>query len=719
MNGLHKFMDFSFRTAILLAVACLFSGAFCRAQDLPIHLTLTSDVEVVVTDPNTAGTVDLYKVSDSSTCPKLLKASDKIALKSGISNVLTAPATPVTLTLAAALNPGETFCAADAPTSASVKPLVSAVYTYIPNVAQPVFTKPPMDGSTTVAVHATASDTATTPRWKANIQLLQLVKDDDPCDTSHGAPVTLGGGTTVVAQQTDATGSVLFTTASTMLEGGTMCAIQTFSPLTGTTAIYVGDAKTIAASEDKPIGSETDWGLVRAYFTGGIALANDSSNFSAAYEFLALDVDKAWLLPGNYLMRAKHAKAGGATTTITLNSGESYTITGRRIAVQGSTFVPGTLSPVDVSKGVSISGNALRLGRVPAAGSPAPPPIQVRGDVVVTASGTPASLGGITFSETSPKPSDAVIIRDGILKLPGTETITVTGPAVLTFSGGDSAPAPAPTSHHLGWFGVNSYFEARLTAIPVSSNGANTAPVTGVTSPTATASFISTQKTARVGVGVYEPFLLTRWKWNAVPNALFIAPLAKIGFDTLTSGTQQSVVVPGGGTTTETYQQVYNFRSYGARIGHMKLSHSTDVAPEVYSYLDIGIGPYSNLESLVCGRTEYVTGGGPLPGQSSATAIPNSQCISSFPASYVDPNKANSYEVNETRTRVPRLDLEGLLKIPSTPIYVGFNANIAQKVVGRQNLDPAFKAPDDVRFFFGTKFDIATLVTKLGAKIGN
>ncbi len=688
----------------------LFVAALPVVAQSKVSLSLVDDAShVMVTDPTPAGTVDLYKV-DGSTCV----TTTKIDLALGAGNRLPGP---LTLELKDALAAGESFCAVDKPTAAGATPLRSAVYTYIPNVAQPVFTKPPMDGSSTVAVHATASDTATNPKWKANIQLLQLVKDGDPCDTSHGAPVTLGGGTTVVAQQTDATGSVLFTTASTMLEGGTICAIQTFTPLSGTTEIFVGDAKLIAASEDQSVGSATDWGLVRAYFTGGIALANDSSNFSSAYEFLALDLDKTWLLPGNYLIRTKSAKAGSATTTITVKPNETFTITGQRVAVQGSTFVPPALSPTDATKGATIAGKALRVRKVVPAVAPVPLPIAVRGDVVVTLTG----VGAMTFAETPAKPADAVSIRDGIIKLPGTETITVTGPATLSFSGGD--PVPPPTPPHLGRFGINSYFETRLTAIPISSNAVNTTPTTCISDPnqcTATApTFISTQKTARVAVGVYAPFLLTSWTWNSVPNSLFIAPLAKIGFDTLTQGTQQNVVLPGGTPGTATYQQVYNFRSFGARIGHMKLSNSSNKAPEVYSYLDIGIGPYSNLESLVCGRTEYVTGGGPLPGQPTATAIASSQCRASFPASYVDPNKANSYLVDETRTRVPRLDLEGLLKIPSTPIYIGFNANIAQKIVGRQNLDPAFKAPDDVRFFFGTKFDIATLVTKLGAKIGN
>jgi hypothetical protein len=47
-----------------------------------------------------------------------------------------------------------------------------------------------------------------------------------------------------------------------------------------------------------------------------------------------------------------------------------------------------------------------------------------------------------------------------------------------------------------------------------------------------------------------------------------------------------------------------------------------------------------------------------------------------------------------------RWGIEGRLKIPMTPLQIGFDANLG---AGR----------DDVRFIFGTRFDIGVLFSKL------
>jgi hypothetical protein len=163
----------------------------------------------------------------------------------------------------------------------------------------------------------------------------------------------------------------------------------------------------------------------------------------------------------------------------------------------------------------------------------------------------------------------------------------------------------------------------------------------------------------------------------------------------------------------------------------MQLSGSPNKAPEVYSYLDIGFGPFSNLESLVCNRTRYTADtpangtnpavpGVPVAGQPIETSY-GGDCKTAHPSFYLAPGNGSTdvYNVYETRKRIYRLDLEGLLKIPGTPIYVGFNANLGQKAVGAGMFDPHFSAPDDLRFFFGTKFDISTLLSKLGVNLGN
>ena len=70
----------------------------------------------------------------------------------------------------------------------------------------------------------------------------------------------------------------------------------------------------------------------------------------------------------------------------------------------------------------------------------------------------------------------------------------------------------------------------------------------------------------------------------------------------------------------------------------------------------------------------------------------------------------------DSRKRLYRVDIEGLLKIPSTLLYVGLNANIGQRQVMAEKLDPNFAAPNDLRFLFGTQFDIAQLFQRFGVK---
>jgi hypothetical protein len=276
------------------------------------------------------------------------------------------------------------------------------------------------------------------------------------------------------------------------------------------------------------------------------------------------------------------------------------------------------------------------------------------------------------------------------------------------------------------WPGVSTYFQVRLTAIPVStvsmSPAAGAATGTGTSgsagssgtaaakvvhanddsSATATASttpssnFITSGQTAKVEIGAYMPFLISRWEHANKPNALFLAPLAKVGIDTVTGPSSVTLLTAGGtGTTSQNFEPIYNNWSFGGRVGHMELGKSENKAPETYSYLDITFGPYSNLQSFICHGSDH------------ATTLPStSTCLQPPSNPFVVANGVDS------RKRLYRLDIEGLLKIPETPFYVGLNANLGQKTLGATGLDRGFAAPDDLRFFFGTKFDIASVLMK-------
>ena len=256
------------------------------------------------------------------------------------------------------------------------------------------------------------------------------------------------------------------------------------------------------------------------------------------------------------------------------------------------------------------------------------------------------------------------------------------------------------------WPGMNTFFDVRLTSTPVSAcnlpNGASgtndgscaspsptptpaPAPVIrqaadATPSPTPLDTFLSQRKTARFTVGAYFPFTITTWNYNKRDNALFIAPLAKVGFDTpvgdLTQIQTPTTAVPTGATVTPTavnQANFYNFWGYGGRLGHYALTNSSNEAPELISYLDVIFGPYSNLETLI------------IPEQGPTTPV--------------------------KRTRLYRLGLEGIMKIPSTPLILGFSANIGQESLGLGPHTIVQRAGDDLRFLFGARFDAAKLMS--------
>ena len=149
--------------------------------------------------------------------------------------------------------------------------------------------------------------------------------------------------------------------------------------------------------------------------------------------------------------------------------------------------------------------------------------------------------------------------------------------------------------------------------------------------------------------------------------ALSIGPIAKIGFDTPTGSADQNV------TLANAHQFYVNY-GFGTRLGFHRMSYSTDVAPELLSYFDVITGRFDNFDS---------------------------------PPTTSDASAAMAYH------RPWRIAIEGILKIPMTPFVLGFSANVHQNF-GLNHSTTIDDAKDDLRFFFGTKFDAGKLVSKLG-----
>jgi hypothetical protein len=224
----------------------------------------------------------------------------------------------------------------------------------------------------------------------------------------------------------------------------------------------------------------------------------------------------------------------------------------------------------------------------------------------------------------------------------------------------------------------STYFQTRLTSVPVTT----TACQTSDTACGNLSTFLNSAKSAELQGGAYAPILLSRWNWRNVPNSLTIAPLAKVGFITPTGSTPANVVNPG---------KFYNFYAFGGRIGHFEHSADRNSAPELHSFMDVAWGRFSNLETLI-------------------------------PVFY------NNNLIGNAPTRRWRLSIEGLLKVPTVPLVLGFNANLGQNLISpgfdycggapnctpkAQARPPVLGAKDDLRFFIGTEFDVGKLLSNI------
>jgi hypothetical protein len=265
-------------------------------------------------------------------------------------------------------------------------------------------------------------------------------------------------------------------------------------------------------------------------------------------------------------------------------------------------------------------------------------------------------------------------------------------------------------------YNVNTFFEARLSAIPVAAQPNASPTPTPSGTPDQLDTFITSRKAAMAQAGVYIPVNVTHWRHDRRMNTLFIGPVAKGGIQTITENRQTAEAKVFGA------DDVFNFFSIGARFGHYRYPrpakqctdadykkyltdrktseearedardvfegktkpatrpHSWDgwdydnardcdepwdYAPELISWLDITTGRWESFEVLL-------------------------------PTGFND-RSGNPITV---RRRPWRYQAEGRLKVPGTPFIVGFDGNFGD-------------GPDDVRFGFGMRFDVGKIIQKL------
>ncbi|MFN7929781.1 MAG: putative Ig domain-containing protein [Blastocatellia bacterium] len=253
--------------------------------------------------------------------------------------------------------------------------------------------------------------------------------------------------------------------------------------------------------------------------------------------------------------------------------------------------------------------------------------------------------------------------------------------------------------------GFNTFFDTRLTSIPVVTTPSTTTTTTTTTLQTSQACdpggggidcFLASRKVAVMQVGGYVPMYgeFMKWRFDNHDNAIFIAPLGKFGIQTVTSREVDARLAANNTTATETLNgdDVFNFFAFGTRLGHYRLA-DRDRSPELISYIDLTFGKWENFELLR-----------KLPCTSSQSLPTGFTCPGGFLV-----NRVNGVEKFFTvRDRQFRTGFEGRLRIPQTPLFIGFDANFG-------------KGPDDLRFLFGTRFDVGKLFGQLKTvqKLGN
>lgn len=209
-------------------------------------------------------------------------------------------------------------------------------------------------------------------------------------------------------------------------------------------------------------------------------------------------------------------------------------------------------------------------------------------------------------------------------------------------------------------FNIDTFLDARLTSVPTQQTSSGT----GITVSSTLQSFTESQKAATFLAGAYLP-LITGAPWSTGQGrySLFAAPLAKAGFTTL-AGNDTSA--------TQVTDRFFKSYSFGARLGVFQHFNSDASAPELISYVDFSAGRFGDFEAF---------------------------------RDLAAPPGAHEY----VRVRPWRYSLEGLFKVPHSPVVLGFDANIGMGSwsPGKSGAPPFTQPADDLRFLIGAQFDFS------------
>lgn len=256
--------------------------------------------------------------------------------------------------------------------------------------------------------------------------------------------------------------------------------------------------------------------------------------------------------------------------------------------------------------------------------------------------------------------------------------------------------------------GLNTSISGRFSAIPVAAPSSSTPAGSSGTpaSNPGTLNILSSQESARVLGSVSFPF--RTWRTQDSIDGFFTAPLLKAGFDTLLNPSATASTGASGSATvnTATFAPVYWEYSSGLRMGYRQYPSGNDATPRTVTQVDITIGKYSNLQSLVCGTQSTTVTSAPT----------NTSCYKTVVAANpsATPPVVGQYTLfAQNRTNLYRLEVGGFFLFPGTPFVLGIDANLPQSALAPKNLDIQNKAGGNVAIYFGVSGNLTTLFKNL------
>jgi hypothetical protein len=265
--------------------------------------------------------------------------------------------------------------------------------------------------------------------------------------------------------------------------------------------------------------------------------------------------------------------------------------------------------------------------------------------------------------------------------------------------------------------GFATNVDIRLSPIPVAATATTTTTSSASTTISSIApNQLSSQQSVRAVASGYVP-----WKgagWNNNTDYFTIAPLIQGGFGTLLNPTATSTNAASSGAGTSTPTQItttsfapgFYFWGAGSRIAWDRFVAKKDEAPQMITQVNVTFGDFSNLPSYVCKPT---TGASDPYAQASSTVI---TACSQYPHGAVTPaTTPPTYSYSTySKTVLPRVNLEGIAKLPGYPFILGVDANLQQYAVfSKSHLDYLNKPGNDVRVYVGISVDFGTLLSKL------